>query len=381
MMRRTLLITLDYPPDNRGGVANYYYHLVQNLPQHSIVVLDNHAHQLLSLAKFVWPKWLQGLWNVARMVRQEKIEMLIAGQLLPLGTIAWILHHLVRIPYIVMTHGMDVTIPFGPDGSRRKRWLLKHIIRDAYRVTASNTYTRDQLLQCGARPAQLVLVPPGPSITPALLRTCDVRAELIATHHLKVKDRLVLLSVGRLVERKGFDRVIDCLPTLREIFPKIFYVIVGEGEDRQRLETRAREKNVLDHVVFVGACDDATLAAWYDCCNVFVMVSRTLANNDTEGFGLVYLEANSFGKAVVGGLTGGVPDAIIDGETGFLVEPNNQPMICQALVTLLQKPELAQRLGEAGRARVAEHFQWKKTARNLEELLDLLPRPAKHFTV
>lgn len=368
-MRRTLLVTLDYPP-MRGGVANYYAQIVHLLPAANIYVLDNHHQELMASSRMIWPKWLKGLLSVAKYIREKNIEILAVGQLLPIGTIVWICSRIFHIPYIVFTHGMDVTIPLSGHDSRRKLWLAQHILHDAAIVTTSNNYLRQELLKQNLPPSKIVVLTPAPVITPALLQSHDVRAFLYKQH--KLQHRKIILSVGRLVRRKGFDSVLECLPELVRLFPQLLYVIVGEGKDREYLEDLARDYGVTRNVLFVGSCDDATLAAWYDCCDIFVMVSRALPNHDIEGFGIVYLEANSFGKPVVGGLSGGVRDAIIDGQTGFLVEPKNPMMICKALTTLLQKPELAQRFGAVGRKRVEQNFQWHTTARELEMILSSL---------
>ncbi|MBI2411043.1 MAG: glycosyltransferase family 4 protein [Candidatus Kerfeldbacteria bacterium] len=382
-MKKTLLMTLDYPP-MVGGVANYYRHLVEQLPQESIVVLDNAHGELLSSSRWVWPKWLKAVSSTYRLIKKEKIEHLLVGQILPLGTVALMLHLWLRIPYTVMTHAMDVTLPFGPEGSRRKQWLIKNILHKAAAVTTVSSFTKNKLRELGVQSHKIFLVYPCPHITPELLSAKhppqDYSRELrfatqsrCSLEYLAAgiaQGKKIILSVGRLVERKGFDMVIRALPELRKIFPNILYIIVGDGTDRQRLEQIAREQRVDDIVHFTEVISDEAIAQWFAACTFFVMPSRKLSNNDVEGFGIVYLEANSFGKPVIAGNSGGVHDAVIDGQTGLLVEPENVTMLTQAMNRFLDDSAFAQRLGQQGQARVHEQFRWSLQAQTVQRMLE-----------
>jgi len=167
----------------------------------------------------------------------------------------------------------------------------------------------------------------------------------------------VILTVGRLTPRKGIDTVIRALPSVIERVPNAVYMVVGEGEDRERLEALARETGVEDHVLFEGSVPFSQLPSTYNLCDVFVTPSRS-APPSVEGFGIVFLEANACGKPVIGARSGGIPDAIVDGETGLLVEPDDEPGLAEALVSLLSNPERCRALGEAGRARVEQACTW-----------------------
>ncbi len=181
--------------------------------------------------------------------------------------------------------------------------------------------------------------------------------------------RQVILNVGRLVERKGFDSVIKALSRVLEQEPAALYVIVGEGVDRERLHHLAQEQGVAENVRMVGAISDEELARWYTQCELFVMPSRELSNRDVEGFGIAFIEASSFGKPVVGGTSGGVSDAVIDGRTGFLVEASDLDMLSGAMLRLLSDTARAQELGEQGRVRVRSEFRWRVQADRLAELI------------
>lgn len=368
-MKRTLLVTLDYPP-MLGGVANYYKNIVEQLPADSIFVLDNDKDELLSNSRLLWPRWIRGVLNTRRAVKQYEIERLLVGQLLPIGTIALILKKWMKLPYGVMTHAMDVTLPFGPQGSTRKQWLVKKILKNADFVTTVSSYTRKKLQNLGVPPSRIIVVYPCPNIDGSSSAVSSGQLAQLDQQYT-LQNQRVLLSVGRLVERKGIDTVIQAFAALKEKHENVHYVIIGSGSDRERLRQLAATHGVPDRVHFVGSVTDDELAVWYARCEALIMPSRQLGNNDVEGFGMVFLEANSFGKPVIGGRSGGIADAVIDGQTGFLVDPSDVDMVTRSIDRLLSNESEAIRLGYQGSERVKEVFQWPVQAKQIEEALTI----------
>jgi phosphatidylinositol alpha-1,6-mannosyltransferase len=166
----------------------------------------------------------------------------------------------------------------------------------------------------------------------------------------------VVLSVGRLVPRKGFDAAINSLAALRRDFPQVRYVVIGDGPERQRLADLAHERGVGEQVLLLGRADDAMKWAAYECCDLFVMPNRSLDGTDWEGFGIVFAEAARAGRAVVAGRNGGVADAVIDGETGLLVDADDPAALAAAIRRLLEHPEERRRMGAAAAQLAAERF-------------------------
>lgn len=367
-MKKTLLVTLEYPP-SVGGVATYYEHLVRELPQDSISLLHNNNDALLF--RRLWPRWMKALWSTWRTIRREGIECLLVGHILPLGTVALILHKLTGIPYIVMTHAMDVTLPFSEEGSLRKQKLVKQILKHASAVTTVSQFTKQHLITLDVPESRIHIVSPCPHITPeAFPVTVDEVLAFDKEHQLDGKR--VILSVGRLVERKGVDRVIEAMATIKTQHPNAIYVIAGNGKYAYELKKIVERLSLQKYVQFVGKLSDQALAKWYQRCDLFIMPSRQLSNRDVEGFGIVYLEANSFGKPVIGGKSGGIADAVTHEETGLLVDPNNVAEIAAAIDRLLTDASLATRLGNQGMQRVRTQFQWSQQARNLQQLISRL---------
>ncbi len=177
------------------------------------------------------------------------------------------------------------------------------------------------------------------------------------------------LSVGNLVARKGHDMVIRGLRRLRQTVPEATYLIVGHGSYRVQLENLAKGLEVRDRVIFAGLAAEE-LPNIYAISDVFVMPSREqLEECDVEGFGLVFLEASACAKPVVGGRSGGIPDAIVDGVTGLLVNPHDPEDIANALARLLTNNHLAIRLGQQGRSWVIKYFSWGRVADRVEGIL------------
>lgn len=366
-MKRTLLVTLDYPP-MVGGVAHYYKNLVDRLPADSIFVLDDERHELCTTKKWIWPKWIFGLWNVRRAILQYHIEHLLVGQVLPIGTIVWALSFVMPIEYTVMTHAMDITLHLRADASWRKRWLTCHILQRATAITTVSAFTKRKLLEWGVPEEKIHMVYPCPHVNGLDEMYAHLECqELDDTYH--IQNKTVVLSVGRLVERKGFDMVIQAMDIVRDRVPQAIYVLVGDGPYRPVLEQRVQDLHLEDRVLFVGTVDSLTLARWYARSTCVAMPSRELPNKDVEGFGIAFLEANSFGKPVIGGASGGVGDAVIDGETGFIVDPTDVTMLVKAISTLCTDARRAQELGKKGRERVAREFQWSVQAKRLNDML------------
>lgn len=353
----------------KGGVANYYYNLIQALPEDRFFVLDNAEGELLYRTKLIWPKWLKGLFTTWNVIRRKRIDHVLVGQVLPIGTITWILSHFTGIRYTVMTHAMDVTLLMAADANPRKKWLLQRILANATAVTTVSDFTKQKLITVGVPEEKIKLVYPCPhSDGTSIFDSEKKRYQKAIDEQYGVAGKTVLLTVARLHERKGIDVVLSALDTIRNQHENVVYVIVGDGPFRRELEQIVRVRNLSDSVIFTGAISDKEVSQWFARANIFAMISRELDNGDVEGFGIVYLEANSYGVPVVAGNSGGVPDAVIDGETGFLVDPQDKKMVAEAISALVTNPVLAATLGNNGLKRVEAQFRWSHQAETLKSV-------------
>lgn len=354
-MAKAILITFDYPP-KRGGVARYYQGLVDTL-NGDLAVLTNSAGdaqpnvERLALTWPLWPHWLPLLWKIPAVARAHKVKLLAAGELLPIGTALWLLRIAKGYPYIVFVHGFDIGL------SQRnlwKRWLTKKILAGAAQVIANSEFTKNLAVAAGANIARCAVVYPALS----RLGVGDI-TKLPPPYN--TKQSKVILSVGRLVRRKGFDEAIAVMPELKRLVPEANYVIVGDGPERENLEKLSKKINA--GVVFVGNVSDEQLAAWYESAAVFVLTPRA-GTTDVEGFGIVYLEAMARKLPVVATPAGGVPEAL----GGAALFVSNAHELLKALHALLTEPELRAVLIKKGEER-AEEFTPQRQAAILREKL------------
>ncbi|NCP17457.1 glycosyltransferase family 4 protein [Candidatus Kuenenbacteria bacterium] len=372
-MKKILLVTIDFWP-KIGGVANYYFNLCRHLEKDRIVVLtQRNGEQILPPAQSfkiyrknlvagrgIWPRWLPMLWQIWQVVRKEKVELIWVGEVLPSGTAIYFLSKFLKLPYIVSCHGNDI---LQAEKFRRKKKLAEKILRGAKWVTVNSQYTGELVKSLGVSRDKIKVVHPG--VTSINQEQSAFQSGGQAGGR---KSKKILLSIGRLVERKGFDKVIEALPKVWQKLPDLVYALIGSGEDEKRIKNLI-DKGNQDKIIFINKkISDEEKWAWLEQCAAFIMVPRA-DGDDTEGFGIVYLEANSFGKPVIAANVGGVPDAVEDGVSGLLVNPENEDEIAGAIIKLFCDDNLREKLGRQGKARAEEKFNWPKIAEDFKELL------------
>ncbi len=288
-----------------------------------------------------------------RLALSHRFDAIHAFRALPEGLVAWLVARLTFRPVVIYAHGEELTTWKG-----RKHEAMVFALRHADRVIANSEFTRDELLARGVAAERIVLIYPGVDterFRPGL--PCD---DLRAALGMQPGERLIL-SVGRLSRRKGFDRVIESLPRLIEAGIAARYAIVGIGEDWDYLHRLAQEQGVADRVHFLGHVPPGDLPRWYNACDVFVMPNREIAG-DTEGFGMVFLEAAACGKAAIGGNAGGTGAAIRHGVTGWRVDGGSPEAVAGALAQALRDQDLLESMGRNGRMRAVQEFDWRIVA-------------------
>ena len=365
-----LLITLGFPPA-LGGIQNYLYARCLAADPDEITVLAPAVpgcrafDQAQAFEVRRWPIWLArvpGLRRIMQFVlpllhaltlyQQKRFDLIECGQALPFGLIAWVFKRAFGVPYLVWIYGREILKPQQYPLLRR---ILRSMLQEATLIISISESTRQAAIQIGASPDRVQVI--YPSVDTVRFRP-DIDGSWVMARH-GLRGEKVILTVCRLVPRKGIDTVIRAIPAILEAVPNAVYVIVGEGPDRRRLENLAQGLGVADCVHLVGSVDDQVLPAYYAACDVFVMVSRSIPEaGEVEGFGIVYLEAGACGKPVVAGRSGGVAEAVQDGVTGFLVEPSDVVAVGDAVICILQDPVLATSLGAAGRHRAQQPSDW-----------------------
>ncbi len=272
----------------------------------------------------------------------------IASMWFPGGLAVCFLPCFLRGRFGILAHGTEIA----PSRGGLRRHVMRYVFRRADVIFANSSFTQE------------------------LLQRADVR-DNVRVVHLGIDDSFAtperaadptILSVGRLIRRKGFDIVIAALPAIAARFPNVRYEIVGAGPQQAELEQLADRLDVRGRVHFLGAVDDAALSRAYARAWCFALPVRAIGD-DIEGFGLVYLEAALAQLPAIGGRGSGAEDAIADGETGVLVDGSSVSAVCDAIVALLGDRAHAAALGARGRQRALEQFSWRETAAQIARLM------------
>jgi phosphatidylinositol alpha-1,6-mannosyltransferase len=312
---------------------------------------------------------LRAIWRIAR---SEDIAVLCIGELVAAGWLAGACRRMFGLRTLIYVHGEEISTRTDYDKSGRRR---RRALAAADGVIAVSRFTRDSLIDAFAvPPAKIELISNG--VDTSRFRPSARPDDLAARYGLRGEP--VLLTVGRLHARKGMDRVIESLPRVRQQISDIRYLIVGEGSYRPVLETLVARHGLDSHVIFAGSVPDRELVAHYALGDVFIMANREMPDGETEGFGLVFLEANACGLPVIAGMAGGSLDAVIDGMNGLVVNGADIAAIARAVVSMFQDEVLRSRL-RAGGLEAARAAGWDVGVGQFLRFCDRLgpPRHAK----
>lgn len=353
-MARILLITYEYPPDF-GGVSKYLEGLVKNLKTHDFTVIAKSPKADMQIdlhgPKFFWPRWIFPMFKVLKYIYCERPDYILVSHVLPLGYIARIALFLFSTPYIVLVHGLDISRPLL---SKRKKFLLKKVLKSAEIIIANSAYTGNILRKYNLKDKRVIIIYPG----------IDAIREV---PNFKRNQNLIL-AVGRLVERKGFDVLIRAMQTVKDKINDAKLVIIGDGYDKSRLNKLVDSLKLKNQVSLLGNANNFTLEQHYKHAKVFAMISREI-NGDIEGFGIVYLEAAMRGLPSVAGKSGGASEAVQHNFTGLCVEPFDENEIAKSLIYFLTNEHEREKMGRAAYFRAIEKFNWQETLKPLDSLI------------
>lgn len=298
-----------------------------------------------------------------RLAMTHRFAAILAGRALPEGIVAWAVARLQGCPVFIYAHGEELT----GWGRGRKFQAMCFALRHADKILANSDFTRETLISLiGVRPEQVAMTYPTVDVErfrPGM--PCD---DLRASIGISDSQRLIL-SVGRLQRRKGFDQVIRALPGLLQRGLDVHYALIGIGEDWHYLQDIARELRISERIHLLGHVGSEDLPRWYNACELFAMPNRDI-NGDTEGFGLVFLEANASGKPVIAGKAGGTGSAVEDGMNGLRVDGEKVEEVEDGIANLLSNPGEAHRMGQTGRKRTVARFTSDQRAEIIRELID-----------
>jgi len=377
MVATTLFITNDFGP-RAGGIETFVHGLIERLPTGSVIVYTSAQPHTVDFDA----KWLKDfgvevvrdrskiLLPTPRVIRacqelisDRKLTKVAFGAAAPLGMMARAMRQVGAQKIVTLTHGHEVWWSKVPPFKFALRWISKNI--DA--ITYLGNFTKSEISNALSKNEvnKLIQIAPGIDVEHFVpTDSSKLRAELGLT------DKSVIISVGRLVHRKGQDKLIASLPAIKAEVPNVHLVLVGVGPHQAYLEKLTVKLQVTDCVTFIGRINYAELPKYICVGDIFAMPSRSrFFGLEVEGLGIVYLEASACGLPVVGGISGGAPDAVLVGETGVVVDGTNTFEIAEACIELLKNPELCALMGANGRAWIIENWRWEIWATKYAALL------------
>jgi phosphatidylinositol alpha-1,6-mannosyltransferase len=375
-MGRTLVITNDFPP-RPGGIQTFGYEIVRRFEPDSVTVLTSDwegaaefdAAQDFKILRAGTKTLLPSKSKLAmarEIVVAENITRVLFGAAAPLGLLASPLRKLGVTNIVGMTHGHETGWAMTPG----MRQALRKIGNDTDHLTYISEYAHKKIAKALSpdAAARMRRIVPGVNVTEFS------PANAVAGNQLRTDlgwmDRPVIVCVSRLMARKGQDELIRALPQVHRTSPNVSLIIVGEGPYRKDLEGLVKKLHLEEFVHLTGKVSQTDLSKWYAVGDIFAMPCRTRVGGwDVEGLGIVFLEGSATGLPVIVGDSGGAIDAVLDGETGFLVDGNNTGEIAQRISYLISNPDVAQQMGEAGRNWVTQEWTWDQNFKKLDGLL------------
>jgi len=295
---------------------------------------------------------------ILKITKKERPDVIHAHWIFPTAFLAVLAKKLLNIPVISTAHGGDMFGLKGPLFSK----IIKYTLKRSYVCTVNSKATWDAVRRILKRDYEII--PMGVSIT----KYSKERTSGDIRRRFKVKDKL-LLFVGRITEKKGVEYLIRAMPDVLKAFPHTKLLIVGEGDLRDQLQRLSFQLHLQDAISFTGSIPHEELPSYFASADIFIGPSIVAESGDTEGLGVVFLEALAAGCAVVASNVGGISDVIIHEKTGLLVEQKNPNQIAQAIIRLIEDDNLRKRLIENGQQHVENNFDWDKIGKRFHDLI------------
>ncbi|CAB4825991.1 MAG: glycosyltransferase [Actinobacteria bacterium] len=379
-MATTLFVTNDFGP-RAGGIETFIIGLIERLPKGSVVVYTSaqdgaHGYDEQWLSQFgvrvvrdpgkiLLPSPLVAR-RVGKLARELGATTACFGAAAPLGLLAPTLRRAGVVKIVALTHGHEVwwskVFPFN--------LAMRRIGKSVDVITYLGEFTRNAISRALPRASQRAMVKIAPGIDVEHFSP-DIDATLLR-NSLGLADKAVIVSVGRLVHRKGQDRLIEALPIILSEIPNAHLLVVGQGPYLETLETLAKTKGVSEHVSFIGRIQYSELPKYFRVGDLFAMPSRSrFFGLEVEGLGIVYLEASACGIPVIAGDSGGAPDAVLENVTGLVVDGTNIESIAKAAISILSNPVMAKAMGLAGREWIVDSWSWQLWAKKFESVLGI----------
>ena len=373
-----LFVTNDFGP-RAGGIETFIIGLIQRRPFGRTIVytsfqenserydadwLTNYGVRVIRDRSKILLPTPRVAFHLRNIVKSEGITTAAFGAAAPLGLLSASIKRAGVRRTVALTHGHEVwwakVFPFN--------LLLRRIGSTVDVLTYLGEFTRNAISQGLTAPAKRAMVKIAPGIDVEHFLPTDASA---LRKSLGLTEKKVIVSVGRLVHRKGQDRLIEAMPEILKTLSNAHLLLVGEGPHRDHLQKLIQKHRLEGSVTLIGRIDYKDLPLYICVGDIFAMPSRSrLMGLEVEGLGIVYLEASACGLPVLAGNSGGAPDAVVQNETGLVVNGTDKKEIADAAIELLTKVDLSKKMGTAGRQWIVENWRWEIWSRSFEDLLN-----------
>lgn len=352
---RVLFITRKYPP-SIGGMQRLCYHLITQM-KHRVdtsAITWGRSQRLL-------PFFVPYALGKSICIGMRGIDLAHIGDAV-LAPIGWLIKKLFGVPVVVSVHGLDITFPLGV-----YQWLIPRLLRDLDRLVCNSEATRSVCVARDIPAEKCDVIPPGVTLSSIIPRR-DARRWLVQELGQELRRSWVLLTVGRLVPRKGVAWFVDfVLPRVRRAGLEVCYLVVGSGSDERRVRAIVDRRDMEGDVHLLGQVSNDALDRLYAAADLFIMPNLPIPG-DMEGFGLVALEAAAHGVPVLASDLEGIRDAVVPGRTGCLLQPGNADIWVKSVQNLLSSPSEMHAIAEQARTTVEKHFTWTRMVDAYEDL-------------
>lgn len=373
-----LFVTNDFGP-RAGGIETFIIGLIQRRPFGQTIVytssqpeseqydadwMKNYGVRVIRDRSKILLPTPRVAFQLRRIIKSEGITTAAFGAAAPLGLLSASMKRAGVLRTVALTHGHEVwwakVFPFNI--------LLRRIGATVDVLTYLGEFTRNAIASALTAKAKSAMVKIAPGIDVDHFSPSDASA---LRQSLGLADKKVIVSVGRLVHRKGQDHLIESMPEILEVVPNAHLLLVGQGPYRDYLQQLVTKNALEDSVTFIGRIQYADLPQYICVGDIFAMPSRSrLMGLEVEGLGIVYLEASACGLPVLAGNSGGAPDAVLHNETGLVVDGTDNKQIAAAAIELLTKEVSARKMGEVGRQWIIDKWRWEIWSKDFEVLLN-----------
>lgn len=383
MNKKVLVLTENFPPIS-GGSGRWFWELYSRLPREQYLILADDiqaakefdkTHPLnvirmplkssewglksVSGMKFYWQKF----WQIKKIIKQHQITHIHCGRVIHEGVTAWLLKLFTGTHYLCYVHGEDVETAAT---SGEHNLMVKQVCKHADKLICNSHNSASIVKRLNyADDNKIAVLHPGVDASLFVPAEEDVQFK----HQMGWQNRKVIITVGRLQERKGQDMMIRATALLKKQFPEILYAVIGRGECLDSLQALTAELGLTEHVQLLTEMSDAQMIQAYQQSDVFILPNRTIGN-DIEGFGMVLVEAQACGIPVIAGDSGGTKETMLLEQSGLVIDCTNAEVICSTVAKLLADPEYSKQMGKVGRQHVESELDWQAHVQKASLLFD-----------